>query len=116
MSHFSWLHHLHKRKRHSKVRKNLKPYPHPNPRISLLDNLVLLVGVLGPMSNIPQIAKIFIEQTVEGLSLLTWMMLAVFTVPWLVYGFVHKAKPIIVANTLWLASQIVVLIGIFSFS
>lgn len=116
MSHFSWLHHINKRKRYYRIHKKLKPYPHPNPWIRRLDVLVLIVGILGPMSNIPQILKIFFEQNVKGLSLITWSLFCVFTIPWLLYGIVHKSKPIIIANILWFTTQLTIVIGILVFS
>jgi uncharacterized protein with PQ loop repeat len=116
MTHFSWLPHINKRKRYHRIHKKLKPYPHPNPWIRYLDYLVLVVGVLGPMSNIPQIMKIYLEQNVAGLSFVTWSLFCVFTVPWLVYGIVHKSKPIIIANSLWFTTQFTIVMGILIYS
>ena len=89
MSHFSWLHHINKRKRYYRVHKKLKPYPHPNPWIRRLDYLVLAVGIAGPMSNIPQILKIFLERNVAGLSLITWSLFTVFSISEYLLHFLH---------------------------
>jgi uncharacterized protein with PQ loop repeat len=116
MSHGSWLPHIHKRKRAYSAHRKLHPYPHPNPWVRRLDYLVFVVGVLGPIANIPQIMKIYSERNAAGLSFLAWSLFLVFNIPWLLYGIVHKAKPIILAHTLWFSTELIVLIGIVMYS
>lgn len=105
----SGLHHISKRKR---IHQKHEPYPHPKKWIRWLDRIVLAVAIIGPMANIPQIIKVYFENNISGLSLVTWSMYLFMAVPWLVYGFVHKEKPIIVANILWLITNIMIVIGI----
>ena len=109
MARGSPLHHMHLRKR---VHKTLEPYPHPNTLMRWLDRLILSLAILGPMANIPQIWKIFAEKNTAGLSLTTWSIFVVITIPWIIYGIVHKEKPIIVANILWFTTQLIVTAGI----
>jgi uncharacterized protein with PQ loop repeat len=47
----------------------------------------------------------------SGVSPLTWGSFAFFNVFWLLYGLVHKEKPIIVAYSLWLFVNSIVTIG-----
>lgn len=107
------LHHLHQRKR---VHHKLEPYPHPNPSIRFLDNLVLLVAVIGPVTNLPQIFKIFSEKNAAGISVFTWMLWIVMSIIWLIYGIVHKEKPIIISSTLWTIAEIVVIYATLLYS
>jgi uncharacterized protein with PQ loop repeat len=99
-------HHLHKRKR-----QRLKNYPHPNKWITFLDKFILLIAVLGPVMNLPQVIKIYYFQTAAGVSALTFFLLCIMNIPWLIYGFVHKDKPIIISSVLWIISNIVVMAG-----
>jgi uncharacterized protein with PQ loop repeat len=102
------LHHLHKRKR---IHKKMEQYPHPQAWIRFLDNLLLVIAVIGPMSNIPQILQIFISKTSAGVSTLTFCLLAVFNIPWIIYGIVHKEKPIITAYILWFTTNVIIITG-----
>ena len=103
-------HYIHQRKRIHQLRQQ---YPHPDPRIKFLDDLCLVVSVVMPLTAVPQIYKVFFYKTAAGVSLLTWGLCAILLIPMLLYGIVHKAKPIIILNFLWLIADITVVIGVF---
>jgi len=102
------LHHIHQRKR---VHQKLEPYPHTHPWINFLDRLLLVVAIIAPFTTLPQLYTIFIEKNVTGVSAITWLLYTVLTLPWIVYGFVHKEKPIIVSSLLWLVTDVLVVVG-----
>ena len=95
-----------------RIHKKLEKYPNPRAWIRFLDRLLLVVAVLGPISALPQVIKIFVLRSVEGVSFLSWSMWLILGIPWLIYGFVHKNKPIIAAYTLWFIMNLAVIIGI----
>jgi uncharacterized protein with PQ loop repeat len=103
------IHHLHKRIR---VHEQLQEFPHPNKWINRLDKLLLVIAAIGPIMNIPQAIQIFATKNASGLSLLSYASFTFFDIFWLTYGIVHKEKPIILAYTLWLVTNIVVVSGI----
>lgn len=103
------LHHWHIRRR---VHKELEPYPHPQPLKRFIDHLIYLVAFLGPLLAIPQVAKIWLAHEVDGVSLVTWAGLAAVALVWLTYGFVHNARVIILAYTLWLIMDLIIVAGI----
>ena len=107
------LHHLSRRKR---VCKGTEVYPHPNPRFRFLDNLLLVIAVIGPLVNVPQMLKIYSLKSAMGVSLATFSLYAFFDIPWIAYGIVHKEKPIVIAYALWLVTNIVVIAGILAYS
>jgi len=72
------IRHLNLRKR-ARLKKD--PYPHLDSRIHLLDNIVLICGVVGPMLAIPQILKIYLEQNAAGVSPVSWGLFASLTSP-----------------------------------
>jgi uncharacterized protein with PQ loop repeat len=107
------LHHIHKRKR---VHERLEPYPHENKWVKLLDDFLLAVAVIGPVMSIPQIWKIFSTRTAAGVSALSFGLFAAFNIPWIIYGAVHREKPIYIAYILWLISNTAVVVGTMLYS
>ncbi|OGG61340.1 hypothetical protein A3C21_03970 [Candidatus Kaiserbacteria bacterium RIFCSPHIGHO2_02_FULL_59_21] len=100
--------HLHARKRMS---KSLEPYPARTPWKRMLDRAVLGVGILGPIMSIPQIALIYISRDAAGVSPVSFLAWALFDIPWIVYGLVHREPPIVVTYTLWLAFNLLIFLG-----
>jgi uncharacterized protein with PQ loop repeat len=99
------LHHYHKRKRVSEKslrRKKMK---------NLMDKLIYVVVFVGPLFTVPQIYKIFVEQNASGISVLTWGAYSLGSLFWLMYGTVHKEKPIIMTNILWALMNFSVMVG-----
>ena len=101
------IHHLHKRKR-----IKLKTYPNKSRPIKFLDDLLLLIAIIGPFVNFPQIFKIYHLKNATGVSLISWSLFALFDIPWVIYGYVHKEKLLIIAYSLWFISNIIIIIGI----
>lgn len=70
-------------------------------RKDLLDKIVGISAFLYPMSGIPQVVLVFKGET-AGVSVLSWLGFMFFSTLFLLYGIVHKIKPLIVTNVLWL--------------
>lgn len=102
------LFHIQKRKR---TKNSLKPYPHNNLFIKTLDRAILLLAVIGPAATIPQILEIFLNKDAGSVSVLSWSIFMLFDIPWIIYGFVHKEKPIIVAYVLWFFTNALIVVG-----
>jgi MtN3 and saliva related transmembrane protein len=102
-------HHIHWRKRSS--HKKLEKYPHPHKGIRFLDKFLMVIAIVGPLMTLPQIWKIYSSHDATGVSTLTWSLYFFLGIPWLIYGIVHKEKPIIVAHILWLMVNLFVAIG-----
>ncbi len=103
------MHHLSLRKR---VHQKREKYPSEKKKIRVLDKLIYVVGILGPVMSIPQIIKIFYLKNADGVSLITYAILTIFSFVWLYYGIVHKEKPIIANSGLWVIAEVLILIGI----
>ena len=101
-------HHLHKRKR---VHEKLEKFPHPHKGIKFLDEFLLLIAAISPLSTVPQIIKIYSTKNAIGVSKLTFSFFAFFDIPWIIYGVVHKEKPIIIAYSLWLVANLTIVAG-----
>ena len=68
---------------------------------------------MAPLVTLPQVITIWISHDVSGVSALTWGSYAVVAAFWLVYGFLHKEKPIIIVNAALIILQISIVVGIF---
>jgi uncharacterized protein with PQ loop repeat len=109
MSQGNHLHHIHKRKRANS--QKLKAYPHPNKWINFLDKFLVVVACITPMVTIPQIYSIYWLHQAAGVSAVTWFLFCVGNIPWLLYGIVHKAKPIVLSSIIWFVVNLTVAIG-----
>ena len=103
------LYHVHRRKR---IHEQYQKFPHPNKWIRLLDHIVLVVGILGPAMTIPQVLKIWLEQSAAGVSLISWSAYLLLDMTWITYGVVHKVKPIIISYIVWIVLEIFLIAGI----
>jgi uncharacterized protein with PQ loop repeat len=77
-----------------------------------IDTLIYIAAILQPLFTIPQIYTVWILQTVEGVSLATWGLYTIFNFLWLWYAVVHKEKPLIITNILWILMQGSVFVGV----
>jgi len=102
------LHHFHIRKR---IHKHHEPYPHPDTFKNAMDKAIYLVAIIGPSFTIPQMLKIWVTQNAVGVSAVSWGAFMLVSLFWLVYGILHREKPIVVANLFYLIFQTMVFIG-----
>ena len=107
------LHHLIKRKR---ITKKLEAYPSPRFWIRVFDRILLTIAVIGPLTALPQVWNVYTKHAVAGLSLASWSLWAFFNLFWILYGFVHKEKPLIITHILWFIMNLSIAIGILLYS
>ena len=103
------VHHYHKRKR---IYRNYEPYPSRKRSKRFMDKIVYLVAILGPIMTIPQFLKVYVEQNVSGLSLISWSSYFLINIVWLCYGILHKEKPIVLAYSAWMIMNGLIALGI----
>jgi uncharacterized protein with PQ loop repeat len=104
----SGLHHFHKRVR---IHEKHEKYPHPDKRKNLMDRLIYFIAILGPVVTLPQFTKVWIDKSAIGVSFITWGSYAVISLFWLIYGLLHKERPIILSSSANLVMQLSVAIG-----
>lgn len=76
------------------------------------NNLILLLAFGTPLLTLPQLLTVWKHRQVEGLSLTTWAGYSVMSLLWLIYGIIHKEKPIIITNILLLLIDAGIAVGI----
>jgi MtN3 and saliva related transmembrane protein len=102
------LHHFHKRK----ISKQKKETQKVVARKQFLDKGIYAIGVLGPIMTLPQVFKIWVEKNATGVSLISWSAYLIIASIWLIYGVIHKEKPIIVNYGAWIVFHSSVIVGI----
>jgi MtN3 and saliva related transmembrane protein len=81
-----------------------------------IDRVVTAVAFIGPLTSLPQIIEIwFVDQSAAGVSVLTWSAFVLMAAVWLVYGIVHKQRPIVISNALWIVAQSLIVAGALRF-
>ena len=81
--------------------------------MTLLATLATIFGVINGFANVPQIYKIFKTKSAKDISILTYSILTVGSIIWILYGIELMNMPILVMNGLALVEFIIVLIGCF---
>jgi len=106
----SAAHHLHKRKRiHIKYEK----YPPKEKFKRLIDKLIYIGAIFGPLISLTQVYEIWYYKTAAGVSLITWAGYFLGAFVWLAYGIIHKEKPIVLNSILWIIVNGLIVIGTF---
>ena len=79
--------------------------------MTLITNLGLLAALLTTIAFLPQLIKIWKTQKTGDISFIMYVILITGVFLWLVYGFLIKDLPLILANlvTLILASSVLFL-------
>ncbi|MCX6787178.1 MAG: SemiSWEET family transporter [Candidatus Kaiserbacteria bacterium] len=103
------FHHLRARARRT---KDLEPFPSPNAWKRLLDYLMYAVGIAAPVALVPQIVQIYTTHDAQGVSFLTWFLLALANILWTLYGVVHKDMHIFFASALMIVFDVIIVVGI----
>ena len=101
-------HHVHVRKR---IHTHHEPYPHTEPLKRFMDKAIYGATTFGIVMTIPQIMEIWVGKDASGVSALSWVSYMLVSIFWLVYGLLHKEKPIIFGNTIWLFLYVIIIWG-----
>ena len=75
-----------------------------------LDDMMIFVAVVYPLSIIPQALKIVQVGDASSISLTSFTLKALFSIPWILYGVKHKSNPIILSNVLWFVGYCAIIV------
>ena len=62
--------------------------------------------------TIPQVISVWVKGNIDGVSILTWLGYALGSGFWVIYGIIHKEKPLTIANFLLFVFDITIVIGV----
>lgn len=102
-------HHIRARKKHLHLSEATKI-------TRFIDVVIYFVAIAAPLMTIPQVWEVWINKNVNGVSLATWVAYLSGSIFWLIYGVIHREKPIICTQILWISFQAMVVIGLFLYS
>lgn len=77
-----------------------------------MDTLIYVMTPITVLIFVPQLLKIYSEKNASGLSLISWVGMLIGSAFWLLYGVVHKEKPMIVVNIAIGIIQLLIVVGI----
>lgn len=80
-----------------------------------MDKIIYVVAIVAPLFTLDQLTTIWRYHDARGVSYITWGSFAVFSSVWLLYGYIHKDKAIIITNILWVMFELSVAIGAFMY-
>ena len=106
------FHHLRSR---ALLSGGLEPFPARGALKRFLDRLMYTVGILAPLALLPQVVQLYTTKSSAGVSLVTWILLACSNLLWLMYGIVHKDKPIIIAHALFIVMDSSIVAGVLMY-
>ncbi|OGL30464.1 hypothetical protein A3F37_01155 [Candidatus Saccharibacteria bacterium RIFCSPHIGHO2_12_FULL_41_12] len=78
----------------------------------LVDKVMMFACVVAPLFVLPQLFQIFSNHDATNVSITTWVSFALFAFIYLLYGIVHRLKPLIITNILWLIVELAAVAGI----
>lgn len=97
---------------HKKNRRISKSGNNTGKLAKLVDKSIYFLAVIGALSIVPQLIKVWTDNSISGVSLLTWVGFMVGSVFWVIYGMVHKERPILFTNSLILVIQFFIVAGL----
>lgn len=87
------IHHLHKRKRKQQPKDDNPALDHFKEQ---MDKFIYVVCIAAPLFAAPQAWKIWSQHNAGGVSLITYVGFLFINITWIIYGFLHKEKPVII--------------------
>jgi len=79
--------------------------------VRIINRLTYFAAIVEPLVTAPQVYDIFRHQDASGVSISTWAGFEALTVVWLLYGYVHKERVILIYQGLFAIFQAAVIIG-----
>ena len=78
-----------------------------------IEGVGLLAGLFGTFGWYPQVRRVWIEKKADGISVPTFVVIAISLGLWLTYGILKKSIAIIVANVFALTMILSITIGAY---
>jgi uncharacterized protein with PQ loop repeat len=77
-----------------------------------LENITILIGVLGQVPPYLQAYKIFSLHSAYAISISAQIIALLSVTCWFVYGYAYKIRPLIISNIVGILGVILVLVGV----
>ncbi len=77
-----------------------------------MDRFIYILTPVTVLIFVPQLAKIWIDKNISGVSLVSWFGMLIGSFFWFLYGIIHKEKPMIFVNIAIGTIQFLIVLGI----
>ncbi len=77
-----------------------------------IDRAMMVVAVIHPLTALPQALQIFVNQSAENVSLITWLSFMAIGFIFTLYALVHRLKPMLLNQIIWFIVDSLVVFGI----
>lgn len=77
-----------------------------------LDTITNICAVILPFTTVDQLYLIYVQKKTEGVSVLTWLLYGLLSIPLLIYSIKRRDTPMIVLNGLWVLVDLSVWFGV----
>lgn len=81
--------------------------------MTVLSILAAIFGTVSGVANLPQAIKIFKRKSAEDISILTYSLLLLGAITWILYGIELKNFPVIITNSFGALNIGLVILGWF---
>lgn len=107
---------MHLGSRHQSLRRRgVLPHMRHKLVVRIMDTLAYCASSLSLFFTLDQVRIIWINHTVEGVSLFAWLFYTNSAFIWLLYGYVHKDRVLIITNCAWVLFSLSIVVGIILF-
>lgn len=93
---------------HHEYHRHIHPAKHTGRLARLakrVDDFAFPMGFLAAAVNVPQLIDVYTKKDISGVSLWSWAGFLFAAVFWLFYGILHRAKTLIVINSMLIVVQ-----------
>ena len=104
---------MYHRERRRRIYEKYEEFPHPQKVKRVYDNVIYIAVILAPIMNLPQLWKIWSGKEAAGVSIISWVAFSFISVMWLIYGILHKEKPVIIMNLTLIFLQLSIALGAY---
>ncbi|MBI4004612.1 hypothetical protein HY358_00585 [Candidatus Roizmanbacteria bacterium] len=78
----------------------------------LLSSFIYLIAIIAPIMTLPQLLEVWKNKQAANVSMSTWTTYTLVSFFWLVYGLLHKEKPLVLANSMLFAIDLFIVVGL----
>ncbi len=81
----------------------------------LVRRLAYIVGLVGPLTALPQVLSIWISHQATGVSLWSEVGFASIAFVWLAYGVILRQTPLVISSFLWVLLDLAIASGVWRY-
>ncbi|GAB4281736.1 MAG: hypothetical protein Kow0067_01370 [Coriobacteriia bacterium] len=78
-----------------------------------VDRAVMGLGVLYPLAALPQVYNVWFLHRTAGFNEFTYLVGVIVAILWVSYGFLHRQRAVWMVNSLWVALNGAMAVGLF---